>query len=549
MLLLESCASGRDIAPAGGPADTTAPFVVSTEPPNGTLNFRGDEVTIVFSEYMQEGNAASNVVITPIPARLPEFDWGGRGLTITFQEPLVESRTYAITVGSGLTDVASPGNRLARPYTLRFSTGSTIDSGVVRGQVLGVERRRAFIFAWRLEPGAPDTLRPEMTRPDFITPVADNGSFALEALPPGRLRMIVVTDEFGDQLYNPGTDAFGVATSDIEIDSAYTPVSGISIRLAPAAIDLVTPILYSARSIDRTLTEIRFSEPIDTTSIRDGAISIQSGGATVALRETWRSTTNWLALMVAHESIAGTEATVRVRHVRDTAGNVIADSAGVASMTVTDAIDTTAPFIALLSVDSARAYSWPDSVAIGFSEGVRAGDLAGAVVLRDTLGRSLRFGMRRISPAQFLAYPIDTLAGAPRGTLEIDLGRFSDVAGNRRDSIVRIRVPIAAVRQLGSITGTLADSASPDASHVVVASLVGTTRSFRRIVRSGAWELGGVPEGEYRISAFRDENGNGRHDYGSLTPWSAPEPLIEWGGSVRVRPRWATTKVDLVFGR
>ena len=547
-LLVAACASGRDIAPIGGPPDTTAPRVVSTDPPNGTLNFAGDEVTFVFSEYMQEGQPASNVVVTPIPARQPELDWSGRRLTIEFREPLVANRTYAITLSGALNDLASPPNRLGQSYTLRFSTGSTIDSGVVRGQVLGVNKRRAYVFAWRVEPGAPDTVRPEMTRPDFIAPVADDGRFALEALPPGRLRMIVVTDEFGDQLYNPGTDAFGVGPSDVVVDSAYTPIGGIAMRLAPAPLDLASPGLYSVRSIDRTTTELRFSEPVDTTSLRSGAISIESGGVSATVREAWRSTSNWLAVVVAHDALVGAEGTVIVRGVRDTVGNVIADTMGRATFTVADARDTIAPSIALMSVDSVRAYAWPDSIAIGFTEAVVATNLTGAVTLRDTLGRTLRFGMRRISAAQFLAYPLDTLAGAARGTVEIDLGRFNDLAGNRRDSIARVRVPIGAVRQAGSISGTLVDSLHPAAAHVIIVQLLGTSRSFRQVVRSGAWEFPSVPEGDYRITAFRDDNGNGMHDYGALAPWRAPEMLVEWSGSVRVRPRWATSRVDLVFG-
>ena len=544
---LASCASGTGIAPVGGPADTVAPRVVSTDPPNGTLNFRGDEVTIVFSEYMQEQQTATHVVITPIPRRLPDFDWSGRRLTIEFDEPLLIDRTYAITVGGGLTDLASPGNRLAQPFTLRFSTGPTIDSGVVRGQVLGVERRRAFVFAYRVEPGAPDTLRPDMTRPDFIALVADDGSFTLEALPPGRLRLLAVTDEFGDQLYSPGSDAFGIAPYDVTVDSAYTPVGGISIRLSPGPDDLVSPILYSARSINRTTTELRFNEPIDTATIRAESFRIESSGAPIAVRELWRSTSNRLAVVIAHERIVGTDASVRVRDVRDTAGNVIADSVASAAFTVTDGEDVTAPALVGMSVDSARAYSYPDSIALVFDEAVRVEQPSAAVVLRDTLGRTLRFNLYRVSPAQFLAWPVDTLVGAVRGTLEIDLGRFSDVAGNRRDSIARVRIPIGAVRQTGSITGSLTDSTAPAAQHVVVAQLVGSGRSFRRVVRSGAWEFSAVPEGEYRITAFRDDNGNGRYDYGSLSPYRAPEVLVEWEGTVRVRPRWATTRVELRF--
>ncbi|MBC8146069.1 MAG: Ig-like domain-containing protein, partial [bacterium] len=486
-------------------------------------------------------------VVTPIPSRTPEFDWSGRKLTIAFQSPLLENRTYAITVGAGLSDLGAPGNRLGRPFTLRFSTGDVIDSGVVRGRVLGVERRRAFVFAYRLQPGAPDTLNPDHTRPDFIAPVADDGSFALEALPPATLRLLAVTDEFGDQLYSPGADAFGIASSDVTVDNAYTPVDGVAIRLSPAPVDLVGPALYSARSLAHTRTELRFNEPIDTTSVRADKITIESNGVATTIRDAWRSTTNWLAIIVAHDPVTGSEAVARVRDLRDTAGNVIADSAATASFTIDGARDTIAPVLTIVSVDSVRAYSYPDSIAIGFDEAVVVTNPDGAVALLDTTGRTMRFGLRRVSPAYFLAWPKDTMAGAARGTLEINLARVADLDGNRRDSVVRIRVPIGAIRQTGTISGTLTDSSSPSASHVITAQLTGTSRTFTRIVRSGAWEMADVPEGEYRITAFRDDNANGRYDFGSITPYKGPEVLVEWNAPVRVRPRWATTKVELAF--
>ncbi|MBC8146276.1 MAG: Ig-like domain-containing protein, partial [bacterium] len=67
--VLSSCASGIGTPPPGGPPDTTAPRVVGTIPANGTLNFRGDEVEIEFSEYMNESQTSTHVVVTPIPSR------------------------------------------------------------------------------------------------------------------------------------------------------------------------------------------------------------------------------------------------------------------------------------------------------------------------------------------------------------------------------------------------------------------------------------------------------------------------------------------------
>lgn len=126
-LSLDACASGVGIVPVGGPPDTTAPSIISSTPASGTRNFTGTEVTIGFDEYIQESRIGDFVTITPIPLLTPDFDWSGRELTIEFQQPLAPNRTYAITFGSGITDLSN--NRLAQPVTIRFSTGATIDSG------------------------------------------------------------------------------------------------------------------------------------------------------------------------------------------------------------------------------------------------------------------------------------------------------------------------------------------------------------------------------------------------------------------------------------
>jgi hypothetical protein len=83
---------------------------------------------------------------------------------------------------------------------------------------------------------------------------------------------------------------------------------------------------------------------------------------------------------------------------------------------------------------------------------------------------------------------------------------------------------------------------------VVVAQMTGGP-SYRRVgLKNGSsWEFAAIPEGEYTIFAFRDSNGDGQYDYGSLSPFRPAEAYTGWRGSVRVRPRWVTNKIDLVF--
>lgn len=548
--MLCSCASGMNTPPPGGPADSTAPAIVLTDPPSGTVNMRERTITVEFTEYVEETRVPDHVVITPIPRTPPEFDWSGRTLEIYFTEPLAENRTYAVTFGAGIVDLS--GNRLGRPFTLRFSTGDQIDSGRIQGKVLGKAQGRAFIYAYLIPDDNPrflDTLRADSTRPDFIAPIGDDGSFSLEGLPNGRFRLFAVVDEFNDQLYSPGQDAYGIATNDVSVTSPNEPVTGVTIRLRAAPDDLVAPAIYGATSVTRGRTEIRFSEPIDSTVLRHENFTLTAGGTPVNIREIWRSPANRLALQLMHDELAaGTEARLVTTALRDTAGNALPDSSASVTFIVADLRDTVPPSFLPPGIDTVNAYTFPDSIRIAFDEAVRIDNPDGVVSLRDTAGPRAAFRLARISPTEFAARPLDTLFGAARGVLEVNLGRFTDESGNRRDSLMRITVTIGQPRQNGSLEGTIVDSAAPDARHVVIARAVQGGAIFKLTnLRAGPWSFAAVPEGEYEITAFRDTDGNGVYDYGSIVPYRPAEPFTAWEGNVRVRPRWATNQITLVF--
>ena len=551
--LLGSCASGVGQVPPGGPPDSTAPSIISTIPPNGSVNFRGETVEVEFSEYIQESALPAATIITPIPAVPPDYSWSGRTLSIEFDAPLVSDRTYAISFGSAISDLS--GNRLGNPLTLRFSTGPRIDSGMIRGDVLGIGKRRVFVYAYMMPSTSPtfgDTLQPDQTRPDFIAPVADNGAFSLEGLPPGRFRLFAIADEYNDQLFTPGSDAYGTAPSDITLAEDDRAVSGVIIRLQPAPTDVAPPTLYAASSITSTRSEIRFSEPIDTATLRTANFTLSTATGPVRITDVWRSAVSRLAVQIAHDPLpAEATATVAVTALRDTSGNVIADSSGRGAFTVTGTRDSLPPALLPLAVDSMHAYTFTDSLLISFDERVTLGSPEGAVSIRDTARGVARFRVRRLTPVTFVATPLDTLIALSSAILQIDLGRFADDAGNRRDSIARIPIAVTPIRQVGTLQGSIRDTAVAGASYVVVAQMNGNGLTYRRSgLKSGSsWEFVAIPEGEYTIFAFRDSDGDGSYDYGSLSPYSPAEAYTGWRGTVRVRPRWVTNKIDLVFSR
>ncbi len=551
---LASCASGYQSPPPGGPPDTTAPVVETMLPASGTVSFRERTVSFTFSEYMNESNTAASVVITPIPKVTPEFDWSGSTLEISFAEPLAENRTYAVTLGSALTDLS--GNRLGRPVTVRFATGPTIDSGRIQGRVLGKAAGKAYVFAYLMPPdtaGFNATFRPDSVRPEFIAPIGDDGGFSLEGLPNGTFRLFAVVDDANDQLFTPGADAFGIPVHDAVVRSATEPALGVAIRLRPAADDQSAPALYSTRAISPTHTLLRFSEPIAERTIAPARFALRAPGATIAPTLAWRDQKQALAVHLVHPALpAGAEITVAATGLADTAGNALPDSAGLSTFTSVATPDADPPALVSAGLDSMAAYRFPDSLVVAFDEAVEVGNLTGAVTIRDTVsgGKRATFRLTRLSPAAFSARPIDTLFGLTQGWLAIELGPFADVAGNRRDSLVRVPVLLATPKQFGTIEGTLTDTAAPNANHVITARLLPNGPSYSLTgIRQGAWSFAAIPEGDYELSAFADTDGNGRYDYGSLIPYHPAEPYTLWSGNVKVRPRWTTNMVDLVIAR
>lgn len=549
--LLAGCASGQGAAPRGGPPDTTAPAIIGTNPSDGAINVAGERVTVEFSEYMNEAAAQQNVVITPIPAIPPEFDWSGRELEIRFRQPLLPNRTYAVTFGAGLTDLSN--NRLGRGLTLRFATGPHLDSGAIRGTVAGVAQRRAFVFAWIVPPGDIrflDTLRPDSVRPDFVAPISDDGMFSLEGLPAGTFRLLAVADEFGDQLLNPGTDAFGIFSRQAVIPPNYTqPVVGFHARMRPAPLDLKPPSLYSVRSVTSTRTELRFSEPIDTARLQPRNFTLAtSSGNTIIPNTVWQTAESRLVVQLHHPPLAAdSEVTLTVRDLADTAGNRLPDSVATQQFTATPLRDTLPPTLLPLDVDTVRSYAVSDSIRLRFNKAVRVATPAEALTLRDTAGRTARFRIVQVSPVELHAFPVDTLAGVGRGMLDLRFGTISDLSGKRTDSIIRLPIRLAPARLNGTMQGTLADTASPGSNHIIMFTSVATGAVWQlRGAKAGAWEMKRLPEGEYRVAAFRDSNGNGVYDGGTIAPWRGAEPYAEFNGTVRVRPRWTVNEIELV---
>jgi Bacterial Ig-like domain len=364
VFFFQSCANA--VAPTGGAPDKTPPQILASEPIQRALNVHPTAISLLFNTFIaQRERVQQSIFLTP-PVRT-EYSWVGKTLYISFKEPLDSNTTVALTLGTEYTNW--DGNKPEAAYTLTFSTGSKLDSGIIRGTIdqQNTDKRDGIsAFLYPLTGIKPDTLNPSTTKPKYKTQLGSKGTFEFPALARGAYRLFVVRDEFRNDVIDVGTDAFGTTTRDISLSEGAT--ADVRVQLAPKT-DALPPQLYEVRHISPKRVLVRFNEKIEATSLRASAWTLRDSArrlpiaaldtsvvrAIPRITQLHAETNNPAAIIVYLDkppetslSEANTRWEMRTTMVRDSAGNVINDTAntGFFSMNTTPPqTDTAAPML------------------------------------------------------------------------------------------------------------------------------------------------------------------------------------------------------------
>lgn len=130
--VVASCASIGRLQ--GGARDVTPPAYVRSNPPHGTLNFKGERVEAFFDENIQLDDAFNKVIVSPTQKITPVVRSFGRRVTVELRDTLKPNTTYTIDFADAIQDL-NEGNVLDG-FALDFSTGDSIDTLRLSGIVL-----------------------------------------------------------------------------------------------------------------------------------------------------------------------------------------------------------------------------------------------------------------------------------------------------------------------------------------------------------------------------------------------------------------------------
>jgi hypothetical protein len=106
MALLNACAVINQ--PTGGIKDIIPPRLdTAVSTPNFQVNFRPDEIELVFDEYIQLKSPAQNIILTPNPiSGRPKYEARARRLNIDLSDvEWRDSTTYQMMFGEAIQDL------------------------------------------------------------------------------------------------------------------------------------------------------------------------------------------------------------------------------------------------------------------------------------------------------------------------------------------------------------------------------------------------------------------------------------------------------------
>jgi hypothetical protein len=215
IILLSACA--QIVSPDGGPRDIIPPKIVSSSPINQSTGFNGNQLVLVFDEYVTLKEVKKEVVISPPLAKFPEFTLKGKKLIIPFVETLKENTTYTFNFGKAIVDLNE--NNVLDSNVFVFSTGEIIDNATIKGQIKqALDLKPAKEILVMLYKETEDSV-PSKERPYYATVSKEDGTYKIENIAKGCYKIFALADENNNMLFDQPTEGTGFLDTLVCIDS------------------------------------------------------------------------------------------------------------------------------------------------------------------------------------------------------------------------------------------------------------------------------------------------------------------------------------------
>jgi uncharacterized protein (DUF2141 family) len=508
-ILVFNCANRGN--PTGGDKDIEVPKIIRSTPDNYTVNFKDNEISIYFNEYVKFKNLSKQLIISPPMEYEPEitpYSTASKVIKIKIKDTLQPNTTYSLNFGNSIVD-----NNEENPFPFFkyvFSTGTYIDSLKIHGKVFDAldreTEKNVLVNLYEVDSTYSDSIVYKQ-KPRYMTNTQDSvTTFTIENIKAGSYKLVALKDNNEDNKFQQNSDKIAFYDDIITVgqDSAY-----YELKLFKEALDtkVMKPKLVSGEKIS-----IGFEGAYKTISIAPVS-TVPEGFETRIIKEQEKDSLLYfykpklevdsLMLRIAHTKKIDTFK-VRIKDNRRDTLTITSLNNGKLSFDDDFRISSNIPFTAI--DESKIKIIDKDSVVVTYKTEL------------DSLNNTYKF---KFPKKEANRYVLDALPEA-----------FTDFFGRTNDSL-NFKVSTDKYASFGNIRVMLQNETYPlfiqfvDAKSEVVYS--------KYVTEKGKIDFTNLNPGTYYLRVLFDENNNGVYDSGNYLKGEQPERVSYAEKIVEVR--------------
>jgi hypothetical protein len=541
-LIVIRCAN--QLPPTGGEVDRIPPKIVKVYPADGTVNYTDDYFEIEFSEYVEKRSVRDAIFISPFIEGALTYSWSGTTLEVTFPEKLKKDVTYTITIGTDVVDLNNK-NRMAESFTFAFSTGDKIDKKIISGKVFGKDKEGIFIYAYKIVTDSDALLK---SKPDYVSQTGTEGSYSLRGLGDGRYRVFAVNDQFRDYVYQQDQDKIGIPYKDIIMSEEDSIFTDLDFMLFSA--DTSKPRLISAIMTDKDHLLVGCNKELDKKSIRaDNYYLVDS-----TENKEYKFVYAFKGKTKPEEFILMLDETINPNDLvylfadslKDLIGNLMLKD--FTKALVSDRRDTSSIKIISTQPEQGKTIDYENTeIKVFFDEAFDKKLINSAITLTDTFKKAINFKIDFDDDATLVIKPTEKLKPDKDYVLKLQLGKFVDLAGNKKDSLYTLKFKTISGLDFTGLSGFIINVEFDKNPILVLESGEQIGLKYEQKITADNFNFVRVVPGKYLLWCYLDENDNGKYDYGWPEPIKYSERFSFYPDTLILRPRWEVTDLKFKF--
>lgn len=542
-VIISGCAG--QYPPPGGPIDTIPPKIISSDPAENTLFFKGNKIILEFDKYMDQRSVQEAFFISPYIGSI-NFDWSGKKLKILFEEKLKENTTYVLVIGTSAKD--RRGNNLPETFSIPFSTTGSIDSCLITGRVYTDKPEEIKIFAFKINNLLNDTTVFSELKPDYLSQTSKDGSFSLKYLAVGTYRLFAIRDVYNNLLYDAQADQYGTAQFDITFNDSLSFVQNLKFKLTQE--DTSKPFITSVQPLNKNQITVELNEPVQSNASFKILNSMTQD--VLLVKSFYLIKPNKFLLYTHDQDSANYE--FFASEILDTASNEILPEKNIVKFYGSKLKDTTAPVFEFLNIKNNE-----DNIPLDkqflllFNEEILQSSFINGFELLDSNGNKKQCTFVWDTKVKVKILPVEDFGSKTTYFIKIKLDSLIDVFNNSlKDSTFELRFTTLDKNKISSISGKVtSDNLDLDYKKIIVEiyslGRIKQKQNYTLTDKEGRFSFNNLPEGKYTIEAFIDKNSNLKYDCGKINPFEFSEYFTVYPDTINLRARWPIENVIIKF--